>query len=74
MCIYMIYFLFVGATLCKGINRGIATTLGGALGIGAKFVASLFGQKEEEAILLGVLVFLLGICVCVYISITTGPL
>ncbi|KAM7505054.1 hypothetical protein LguiB_003958 [Lonicera macranthoides] len=60
LTVIVIFEFTVGATLCKGINRGVATTLGGALGIGAKFVTSLFGQKEEEAILLGVLVFLLG--------------
>ncbi|KAD7478185.1 hypothetical protein E3N88_01321 [Mikania micrantha] len=36
-----------GATLCKGMNRGLATLLGGALGIGAKYLASLSGPKAE---------------------------
>ncbi|XVE75863.1 hypothetical protein DITRI_Ditri12bG0125700 [Diplodiscus trichospermus] len=48
----------VGGTLSKSLNRGFATFLAGALGIGADYFASLFGKKGEP-IVLGILVFLL---------------
>lgn len=44
----------------KGINRGIATLCAGALGVGAHHLANLAGE-EGEPILLGILVFILGI-------------
>lgn len=49
-----------GATLGKGLNRGLATLLAGALGVGAHHLASLSGQIGEP-ILLGFFVFLQGI-------------
>ncbi|KAJ8570607.1 hypothetical protein K7X08_037579 [Anisodus acutangulus] len=48
-----------GATLSKCLNRGFATLTAGALGVGAKYFADLFG-KEGEPIVLGFLVFTLG--------------
>lgn len=57
--INLILSLLLGATLSKGMNRGLATLLAGVLGIGAKYLASLFGPKAEP-IVLGCLVFLLG--------------
>ena len=53
-------FTHSGGTLSKSLNRGFATFLAGALGIGADYFASLFGNKGEP-IVLGILVFLLGI-------------
>ncbi|GFQ03433.1 aluminum-activated malate transporter 2, partial [Phtheirospermum japonicum] len=46
-----------GATLGKGVNRGIATLLGGALGVAAHRVASFTGEKID-CIMLGQSVFL----------------
>ena len=50
---------FSGATLGKGVNRGIATLLAGALGVGAHSLATSFGQNFQH-ILLGLSVFLFG--------------
>lgn len=48
-----------GATISKCLNIAFATALGVSLGIGAKYLAGICG-KEEEPIILGVLVFILG--------------
>ncbi|XP_059645971.1 aluminum-activated malate transporter 8-like [Cornus florida] len=48
----------VGATLSKGLNRGFATFLAGALGVGAVQLATLFGEKGQP-IVLAFLVFLI---------------
>ncbi|XWS66557.1 hypothetical protein CRYUN_Cryun05aG0209900 [Craigia yunnanensis] len=59
LTIVVVFEFTVGGTLYKGLNRGFATFLAGALGIGADYFASLFGKKGE-AIVIGILVFLLG--------------
>ena len=46
--------------MSKSLNRGFATLVAGALGLGAQQLASLFGDKGDP-IVLGILVFLLGI-------------
>ena len=43
----------------KGLNRSIGTLIGGALGLGAHYLAALSGPKGEP-ILIGVMVFVLG--------------
>ncbi|URE23355.1 aluminum-activated malate transporter [Musa troglodytarum] len=48
----------VGGTLSKGLNRAIATLVGGALGVAAHQIAVLCGEKGEP-ILLGLFVFIL---------------
>ncbi|XP_076883200.1 aluminum-activated malate transporter 8-like [Bidens hawaiensis] len=58
LTVVVVFEYTAGATLCKGMNRGLATLLAGVLGIGAKYLASLFGSKAEP-IVLGFLVFLL---------------
>ncbi|KAJ4833388.1 hypothetical protein Tsubulata_028190, partial [Turnera subulata] len=59
----------VGATLGRGLNRGLATFLAGTLGFGAHHVASLFGEKLQPILLglfarydYGLLVFILTFC------------
>ncbi|MCD7451220.1 hypothetical protein HAX54_010235 [Datura stramonium] len=49
-----------GATILKSINRGIGTTLAGAFGVGAKYLAELIGKERPDPIVLGVLVFFVG--------------
>ncbi|KAJ4893390.1 Aluminum-activated malate transporter 8 [Raphanus sativus] len=49
----------VGGTLSKGLNRGFATLIAGALGVGAVHLARFCGHKGEP-IILGILVFSLG--------------
>lgn len=56
-----VFFLlkFSGATLGKGLNRGLATLVAGGLGVGAHHLASLSGEIGEP-ILLGFFVFIQG--------------
>ncbi|KAF9598928.1 hypothetical protein IFM89_033126 [Coptis chinensis] len=58
LTVVVVFEFTVGATLGKGFNRGVATFLAGALGVGAHQLASLAGQ-EGEPMLLGLFVFLL---------------
>ncbi|GFY93380.1 aluminum activated malate transporter family protein [Actinidia rufa] len=58
LTVVVVFEFTAGATLYKGMNRGLATLLAGALGVGANYIASLLG-KEGEPIALGVFVFLL---------------
>ena len=51
-------FYNTGATLGRGLNRGLATLVAWALGFGAHYLASLAGEKGEP--ILGLSVFLLG--------------
>ncbi|XVE61394.1 hypothetical protein DITRI_Ditri06bG0036100 [Diplodiscus trichospermus] len=58
LTVVVVFEFTVGGTLSKCLNRGFATFLAGALGIGADYFACLFGKKGEP-IVLGILVFLL---------------
>ncbi|KAF3656322.1 Aluminum-activated malate transporter 2 [Capsicum baccatum] len=57
MTVVVVFEFSVGATLGKGLNRGMATLLAGALGVGAHYLASASG-KVVEPILLALFVFL----------------
>ncbi|XP_038880423.1 aluminum-activated malate transporter 2-like [Benincasa hispida] len=50
--VIVVFEFSVGATLGKGLNRGIATLVAGALGFGAHYIASISG-KIGHPILLG---------------------
>ncbi|KAJ7981231.1 putative Aluminum activated malate transporter family protein [Quillaja saponaria] len=56
MTVVVVFEFSVGATLGKGFNRGMATLLAGALGVGAHHLACLSGHIGEP-ILLGLFVF-----------------
>ncbi|GFZ09228.1 aluminum activated malate transporter family protein [Actinidia rufa] len=56
--VVVVFEFSVGATLCKSMNRGFATMLAGALGVGVQELASLLGDKGEP-IVLGFFVFIL---------------
>ncbi|KAL5709115.1 hypothetical protein ACHQM5_019837 [Ranunculus cassubicifolius] len=58
LTVVVVFEFTVGATLGKCINRGLATLLAGALGVGAQHLATLTGEKGEP-IVLSSLVFLL---------------
>lgn len=58
LTVVVVFEFSVGATLGKGVNRGIATCLGGALGFGAHRLA-VFSGETFEPILLGFFVFLI---------------
>ncbi|KAK7261167.1 hypothetical protein RIF29_27472 [Crotalaria pallida] len=50
----------VGATIGKGLNRGLATLLGGLLGLGCYYIANLISTGDIlEPILLGTIIFLI---------------
>ncbi|KAK2978817.1 hypothetical protein RJ640_015250 [Escallonia rubra] len=57
LTVVVVFEFTVGATLGKGINRGIATFLAGALGVGAHRLAGISGDRFDS-ILLGLSVFL----------------
>ncbi|KAL6496358.1 hypothetical protein OROGR_029616 [Orobanche gracilis] len=54
--VVVVFEFTVGGTLSKSINRGSATLVAGALGIGAEYLANVFGE-EQEPVILGFLVF-----------------
>ncbi|KAK9743193.1 hypothetical protein RND81_03G223400 [Saponaria officinalis] len=51
MTVVVVFEYTVGATLCKSINRAVATTLAGVLGVGVHWIASQCGQKYEPVVL-----------------------
>ncbi|CAI9105762.1 OLC1v1004770C1 [Oldenlandia corymbosa var. corymbosa] len=57
LTVVVVFEFSVGATIGKGINRGLATLLAGALGIGAHHLASMTGNVGEP-LLIGTFVFL----------------
>ncbi|XVF19629.1 hypothetical protein REPUB_Repub11eG0127000 [Reevesia pubescens] len=57
MTVVVVFEFSVGATLGKGVNRGLATLLAGALAVGAHHLANLSGRVGEP-IVLGFFVFL----------------
>ncbi|EYU36026.1 hypothetical protein ABFS82_14G229100 [Erythranthe guttata] len=57
MTVVVVFEFSVGATLGKGLNRGMATLVAGGLGIGAHYLAMVAG-KTCEPILIGLFVFL----------------
>lgn len=59
MTVVVVFEFSVGATLGKGLNRGLATLAAGALGLGAHHLANVSG-KTCEPILIGLFVFLQG--------------
>ncbi|KAH1108147.1 hypothetical protein J1N35_011915 [Gossypium stocksii] len=59
MTVVVIFEFFAGATLSKGLNRGIGTVLGGGLGcLGAAFEQAVGGVGK--AIVVGIAVFIFG--------------
>jgi len=59
VCVRDYGYIYVGATLGKGLNRVAATLFAGGLGIGAHHLASMSGPTGEP-ILLAVFVFVQG--------------
>ncbi|XP_027062992.1 aluminum-activated malate transporter 2-like [Coffea eugenioides] len=57
MTVVVVFEFSVGATIGKGLNRGLATFIAGALGVGAHYLASMTG-KVGEPIFIGLFVFL----------------
>ncbi|KAL8029577.1 hypothetical protein ABFX02_14G233600 [Erythranthe guttata] len=56
--VVVVFEFSVGATIGKGVNRGIATLVGGVLGVAVHCLASVTG-KHAESIVLGLSVFLI---------------
>ncbi|CAH2056709.1 unnamed protein product [Thlaspi arvense] len=61
MTVVVVFEFFVGATIGKGLNRGLATLVAGALGVGVHHLAGLSG-KIGEPVLVGLFVFLQDVC------------
>ncbi|KAI3980161.1 hypothetical protein MKX01_033302 [Papaver californicum] len=51
LTVVVVFEFHVGATLSKGINRGLATFVGGSLGLGVHYLASLTGDIGEPVLL-----------------------
>ncbi|KAG6412141.1 hypothetical protein SASPL_124810 [Salvia splendens] len=56
LTVVVVFEFTVGGTLSKSINRGCATLLAGALGVGAEYLAGVCGEKGEPVVL-GLMVF-----------------
>uniref|UniRef100_A0A803LXN1 Aluminum-activated malate transporter n=1 Tax=Chenopodium quinoa TaxID=63459 RepID=A0A803LXN1_CHEQI len=56
----VVFEFSVGATLGKGVNRALATIIGGMSGFGAHKLSTLSGNKFVEPFLLGLFVFITG--------------
>ncbi|GAB4834053.1 hypothetical protein Ancab_032306 [Ancistrocladus abbreviatus] len=54
LTVVVIFEFSVGATICKGLNRGLATLLAAGLGVGVQHFATLFGEKGEPVVLAAV--------------------
>jgi len=52
-----------GATLCKGLNRGLGTLLAGLLAFIVGYVANACG-RVSQAIIIGAAVFSIGAQIC----------
>ncbi|KAI3911765.1 hypothetical protein MKW92_032113 [Papaver armeniacum] len=51
LTVVVVFEFSVGATLSKGINRGLATFVAGSLGLGVHYLASLPGETGEPVLL-----------------------
>nr|GLL36467.1 aluminum-activated malate transporter 8-like isoform X4 [Ipomoea trifida] len=58
LTVIFVFEFTVGATLSKGLNRASATLLAAAMGVEAKYLGDLCGDKGEPVVL-GILVFIL---------------
>ncbi|KAG6427586.1 hypothetical protein SASPL_111832 [Salvia splendens] len=58
LTVVVVFEFSVGGTISKSLNRGGATLLAGALGVGAEYLANLCGERGEP-IVLAILVFIL---------------
>ncbi|XP_028784904.1 aluminum-activated malate transporter 8-like [Neltuma alba] len=58
LTVVVVFEFTVGATLSKGMNRGFATLLAGALGVGGQHLATCSGESGKPFVL-GTLVFIL---------------
>ncbi|KAL1566106.1 aluminum-activated malate transporter 8-like [Salvia divinorum] len=56
LTVVVVFEFTVGGTLSKSINRGCATLLAGALGVGAEYLAGVCGERGEPVVL-GLMVF-----------------
>ncbi|XP_055835458.1 aluminum-activated malate transporter 2-like [Solanum dulcamara] len=57
LTVVVVFEFSVGATLGKGVNRGLATFLAGSLGVAAHRLATFSGSDKLQPIILGLSVF-----------------
>ncbi|KAI9089271.1 hypothetical protein K1719_029550 [Acacia pycnantha] len=60
MTVVVVLEFTAGATLCKGLNRGLGTLLAGLLALLVEFIAKSLGHHVFKAISIGAAVFLIG--------------
>ncbi|KAK4262471.1 hypothetical protein QN277_028027 [Acacia crassicarpa] len=60
MTVVVVLEFTAGATLCKGLNRGLGTLLAGLLALLIEFIAKSLGHHVFKAICIGTAVFLIG--------------
>ncbi|KAM1755812.1 hypothetical protein ACFX12_008100 [Malus domestica] len=61
MTVVVIFEFYAGATLCKGLNRGMGTIIGGVLGCSAAtFAQEVGGMGKGNAVMIGSWVFVMG--------------
>nr|GMD42921.1 aluminum-activated malate transporter 8-like [Ipomoea batatas] len=60
LTVILVFEFTVGAALSKSLNRSFATLLGGSMGVGAKYLADISGDKGEPVVL-GLFVFILAV-------------
>jgi len=60
MILIFLFLLVPGATLCKGLNRGLGTLLAGLLAFLVGYIASASG-RVCQAIIIGAAVFSIGV-------------
>ncbi|KAJ1428946.1 Aluminum-activated malate transporter [Sesbania bispinosa] len=59
MTVVVVFEFTAGATLCKGLNRGLGTLIAGLLAFFIKYVANTSGQVVQ-AVFIGAAVFIIG--------------
>ncbi|GKV29754.1 hypothetical protein SLEP1_g38653 [Rubroshorea leprosula] len=70
--VVVVFEYTAGGTISKGLNRGLASFLAGALAFGAAKLANLIGNicgtEKAEATVIGISVFMIGGAACIIIS------